>query len=214
MWEVGGNPVAGPGALKPTFILATDICHIIKKFVTLQKYLPHYINICHITKICFTLPKYISHYQNIFHITKKYLPHYKIFFTLHKYLSHYQNIFHITKLFVTLPKIFVTLSKYLSNYKNVWHITKMFVALQKYLSPYKNIFQSKTITSHIFQQICLGVCRVGAPGAQVFGHGCHTILLDMVQRQVDFKTTTILNFKLYCISHILRYSFGSAYHKI
>jgi len=28
-----------------------------------------------------------------------------------------------------------------------------------------------------------GVCRVGAPGAEVFGHGCHTILLDMVQRK-------------------------------
>ena len=34
------------------------------------------------------------------------------------------------------------------------------------------------------QQYRQGVCRVGAPGAEVFGHGCHTILLDMVQRQV------------------------------
>ena len=37
------------------------------------------------------------------------------------------------------------------------------------------------------QEILLGVCRVGAPGAEVFGHGCHTILLDMVQRQVCFE---------------------------
>ena len=64
-----------------------------------------------------------------------------------------------------------------------------------FLAPWTKIFVTLQI-SFVSQKILLGVCRVGAPGAEVFGHGCHTILLDMVQRQVCFDFVSFFAFHL------------------